>query len=518
MAKLNFIDRAIGYVAPGVAARRVRSRMALDFLSRGYDGASRGRKSHSWHTPNRSADAEIAAVGSFLRDRMRDLVRNNPHAANAVAQLVSHIVGDGIVPRAKTGNARRNKKINKLFEKFSKKCDFEGKLDFYGIQDLVVRGMIESGDGIVQRVGVGRNHKGPVPLELKVIETDQIDSSRAWARREDGSAVQGIGFDRNGKRSHYWLFDEHPGNAWIDPLGSTVSRPVPVKDIAHAYELQRVAVRGVPWGSPVITSLYNLGTYEEAEIIRKKIESCLVGVLVGAEDDDGIGIELDDKERKPPGVYDADGFVVEKFEPGMFAVAKGGKDIKFNSPAATGSYEAYKKSQLHTIAAGFRVPYALLSGDLSQVNYSSSKIGMEAFKRLVSSVQWKIVIPMICQPIWEWFCEAAYLAGQIDTMEVEVEWTPPRFVSADPKKDTEGTVAEVRAGFKSPQRAIAETGYDPDEVLDEITEWNKKLDAQGVVLDSDPRRTTKQGQAHPPDPSDSNEREEPDDGKSEGEG
>ena len=516
MAKLNFIDRAIGYVAPGVAARRVRNRIALDFLARGYGGANHGRLNNSWRTPNSSADTEIAQAAPWLRDRMRDLVRNNPHAANAVAQLVSHIVGDGIVPRAKTGNARRDKKINKLFEKFSKECDAGGKLDFYGIQDLVVRGMIESGDGLVQRVMLGQNHKGAVPLKLKVIETDQIDSTRAWARREDGSAVQGIGFDRNGKRSHYWLFDEHPGNSHINSISATISRPVPAKDIAHAYELQRVSVRGVPWGSPVIASLYSLGTYEEAEIVRKKIESCLVGVLVGADDDDGIGVELDGGDRRPAGVYDADGFVVEKFEPGMFAVAKGGKDIKFNSPAATGSYEAYKKSNLHTIAAGFRIPYALLSGDLSQVNYSSTKVGMEAFKRLVSSVQWKIVIPMICQPIWEWFCEAAYLERLIDTPDIDVEWTPPRFVSADPKKDAEATVAEVRAGLKSPQRAIAETGYDPDEVIDDIEEWNAKLDAKGIVLDSDPRRTTKQGQAHPPDPSDSNEREEPDDGKSEG--
>lgn len=507
MAKLNLIDRAIGYVAPGVAARRVRNRLTLDFLQRGYDGASRGRKNNSWGTPNSSADAEIAAAGPLLRDRMRDLVRNNPHAANAVAQLVAHIVGDGIVPRAKTGNARRDKKINKLFERFSKQCDRVGKLDFYGIQALAVREMIESGDGIVRRYAVSSREKRAVPLELRVVETDLIDGTRMWPMRDGSYAVNGVQLDADGKPTAYWMYETHPGNGWVDPRGSVTSRPIPAKDVAHAYEVQRTQVRGVPWGAPVISSLHHLGTYEEAEIVRKKIESCVVGVLVGADDDDGIGVPLADGERRPAGIYDADGYVVERFEPGMFAVAKGGKDIKFNSPSATGSYEAYKNSQLHTIAAGFRLPYALLSGDLRQVNYSSSKIGMEAFKRLVSATQWQVVIPMICQPIWEWFCEAAYAADLIDTRVVDVEWTPPRFMSADPKKDAEGTVAEVRAGLKSPQRAIAETGYDPDEVLAEFAEWNAKLDAAGIILDSDPRRVTQQGQTHPPDPS-STEREE----------
>lgn len=516
MAKLNFLDRAIGYIAPGVAARRVRNRLALNLMSRGYDGASRGRLNNSWRAPNTSADAEIAAAGSLLRDRMRDLVRNNPHAANAVSQWVAHLVGDGIVPRAKTGDAKLDRRINKLFDEFSNSCDADGKLDFYGIQALAVREMVESGDGLVRRYWQKVDGKRPVPLSLKVFETDQIDSTRVWPMRGDGYAIQGIGFDKSGNRTHYWLFDQHPGNGWIDPRGSMVSRPIPSKDIAHAYEMQRVSVRGVPWGAPVIETLYNLGTYEEAEIIRKKLESCLVGVLVGAEHDDGIGIELSGSERQVPGVYDADGHIIERFEPGMFAVARGGKDIKFNAPAPTGSYDGYKSSQLHTIAAGFRMPYALLSGDLRQVNYSSTKVGMEAFKRLVSTTQWHIIIPMICQPIWEWFCEAAYRAGKIPTPHIDVEWTPPRFMSADPKKDTEATVAEVRAGLMSPQRAIAETGYDPDEVLDEIAEWNAKLDEKGVVLDSDPRRTTKQGQVQPPEASVSEKGEEPDDGKSEG--
>ena len=43
-----------------------------------------------------AADHQVSAAGALLRDRMRDLVRNNPHAAKAVAVLVNNIIGSGL--------------------------------------------------------------------------------------------------------------------------------------------------------------------------------------------------------------------------------------------------------------------------------------------------------------------------------------------------------------------------------------------------------------------------------------
>ena len=114
MAKANLLDRAIAAVAPRAALRRVAARQAFDIATRGYDGAARGRLNGSWRTPNTSADAEIGASAQLLRDRMRDLVRNNPYAANALSVLVTHAVGAGIVPRSK------DKAVNKLFAEWMK--------------------------------------------------------------------------------------------------------------------------------------------------------------------------------------------------------------------------------------------------------------------------------------------------------------------------------------------------------------------------------------------------------------
>lgn len=316
--------------------------------------------------------------------------------------LVTHAVGDGIVPRTK------DPKVNALFAAWSKRCDADGMLDFAGIQSLAVRGMFESGDGLVRRRRRRVEDDLPVPLQLQVLETDLIDSSKDGIQSGGGVVIQGIEFDAIRKRRAYWMFGAHPGNSFFDPLLSIKSNPVPAEDIAHVYERQRPQVRGIPWGSPVIADLYDLASYEQAELVRKKLEACLVGVVTGGDINDPIGMEMSgaDGQPLPAGVYNARGARVEKFEPGMFYNAVGGKDIKFSQPAATGSYDAYKTSMLHTIAAGFRVPHPLLSGRLDKINYSSSKVGIEVFNRMISALQWQVIIPMLCEPIWRWFAAA----------------------------------------------------------------------------------------------------------------
>ncbi|WP_157672652.1 phage portal protein, partial [Chelatococcus daeguensis] len=148
---VNWFDRAIASVAPRAAARRVLARQAFETLARGYDGAARRRRTDGWRAPASSADTEIGMAGALLRDRMRDLVRNNPHAAKAVAVLVNNIVGAGIMPRAASGDEALDRRVDDLFERWAEACDADGQLDFYGLQTLICREMIEAGEVLVRR-------------------------------------------------------------------------------------------------------------------------------------------------------------------------------------------------------------------------------------------------------------------------------------------------------------------------------------------------------------------------------
>jgi lambda family phage portal protein len=267
--------------------RRVQAREAM----RGYSAIEKGRNRDPWYSRGTSADAEISRAGGALRDVMRDLVRNNSYAANAIHNLVTHAVGSGIVPRAK------DERVNKLFKKWAKQCDIEGHLDFYGIQALAVRGMLESGDGLVRKRRRTLKDGLAVPLQLQVLEVDHIDRTKTGSF--NGLDVfEGIGRNSDGQVVEYWIYKRHPGA----PNGTTLeSFAVPVEDIAHCFEKKRTQTRGEPWGTPAIKDLRDLAEYESAEILRKKIEACVVGVVTGGDVGEGVsGLPL--SEGDPAGV------------------------------------------------------------------------------------------------------------------------------------------------------------------------------------------------------------------------
>jgi lambda family phage portal protein len=491
VSQITFLDRMVAWAAPEAGVRRALARRSFEALSakahgnsRGYDGAAKGRRTDGWKAAGTSADAEIAAASGLLRDRMRDLTRNNPHAAKAVSVLVNNIVGSGIIPRAATGDARLDESVDRLWTEWTAACDADGQLDIFGLQTLAVREMIEAGEVLIRRRPRRLSDGLAVPLQVQVIESDLLDNTRNGDLADGGRLLQGIEFDPLGRRRAYWLHTQHPGDAVVTMRRRLESLAIPASEVLHLYEKQRTQVRGVPWGTPVMRALRDLDDWTQAELVRKKTEACVVGIVLGADEaDQGIA----------PSVVDADGNRVEQFEPGLIAYARGGKDIRFNQPATTAGVGEWLRAQLHIVAAGFRMPYELLTGDLSQVNYSSIRAGLVEFRRLIDAVQWQIVIPVLCQPMWVWFCQAAWAAGKLPRPDIAVEWSPPRFEAVDPLKDAMADLLALRSGTMSLAQAIARQGHNPDAVLAEIAAMNAKIDALGLILDSDPRRVTKTG-------------------------
>ena len=506
----NWLDRAIGVVAPRAALGRARARMALEATDRtskrSYDAGSQGRLTTSWVAESASADSEIFNASRMLRDRSRDLTRNNPHGAKAVASLAANIVGTGIMPRPKTGDPKRDKAISTLFERWSRQCDAGGQLDFYGMQTLVVREMIEAGEVLIRRRRRKSTDPLDVPLQLQILEADYLDPTRNGLQDNKNLAKQGIEFTPIGARAAYWLYSQHPGDFFFGLTGSLTSKPVPSTEVLHVYEMQRSQVRGVPWGAPAMRDLQDLADYEYAELIRKKLEASAVGVVT-TDDDTEIGVNRDPTATtadfdQPAGMFDGQGAPIERFEPGMFVYARGGKTVTFNTPASIGGYNEYKVSKLRSIAAGYRLPYECMSSDLSQVNFSSMRSGLNEFRRFVQAVQWQILVPMYLHPVWDWFCEAAYLAGEIDTVTVPVEWSTPRFEWVNPADDVAADLMAIRSGLRSWQDVVAESGRDPIDVLAEIGEFQEHCRQKGIVLDSDPSAVSGRGVAQkngPPD-------------------
>jgi len=97
------IDQAVGLVAPRWAWKRARLRLVNEaaFQFAKYQGAERGRLFGHWLPGGGSADADLLPDLALLRERSRDLNRNDAIAAGITGTKVANVIGTGIRPQSR---------------------------------------------------------------------------------------------------------------------------------------------------------------------------------------------------------------------------------------------------------------------------------------------------------------------------------------------------------------------------------------------------------------------------------
>jgi lambda family phage portal protein len=493
-----WLDDLIGVFDPVNGVRRKQARLLMSVIDekRAYDGAKTGRRIDDWITSGASANTEISASGSRLRDRARDLVRNNCYGSKAMEIFVGNAIGTGIIPQARTKSERLNKQIMEAWEIWTSVCDVDGDLDFYGLQALVAGAMFESGECFIRFRDTSFVENSVVPFQIQVLEADFLDTTKTNLHSGTNFINQGIEFDNQNRRVAYWLWPQHPGeNALIRTSMQSVR--VPAEQIVHVFRKKRPGqIRGVTAYAPSMVRMRDLDGYDDAELWRKKIEACFAAFVVQNSGADGpivgnVVVKNANGQNGQPAAPQK----VEEFRPGMIEYLQPGEDVRFGSPSSDSNYESYERVQLHAIAAGLGITYEQLTGDLSQVNYSSLRAGLLEFRRLIETLRWHVFVPKMCIPVWRCFIDRAYIAGIIPKQDYAVSWTPPKFEMIDPLKDAQADTHMMRNGTLTLKEAIARQGFDPDQQIKEIAETNKQLDELGIKLDCDPRHTAKSGAA-----------------------
>jgi capsid protein len=176
----------------------------------------------------------------------------------------------------------------------------------------------------------------------------------------------------------------------------------------------------------------------------------------------------------------------------MVAYHPPGKQVTVANPPGLTS-DALATRTLRKFAAGLGVTYEDVTGDYSNVNFSSARMGRIAHWANVEYWRESIVIPLLCQGVWNWAMSAAVIAGEIPAAP-GAQWTSPGMPMIEPDKEGLALQRMVRTGAKTFSEMVREQGYDPDDHWAEYAADVKKLDALGLVLDSDARKTTSTGQ------------------------
>ncbi len=490
--------------------RRLGRGLASIFGRRYYEGGKTSRL-REFSSKAAGPNTITRAQGQTLLDRHRDMVRNDPHFARGVTVLVNNIVGSGItataiVPQLEGQDAdpkdvERARRANAIWAAHGRRgvCDIEGQHTRNALIALAVRCSIESGEVIVRRV-VDLD-AGVVPYRYEVMEPDLLDRRKDQRLDNGGRIIQGVEFNKKGRRVAYWILPEHPGESAAFFVNNGPSVRVPATDIIHLFvPLRPKQVRGIPRFAPVLATKRDFADYETNELIRKKGEAAVTAFVIPPEGFEGETNE-DETGGIAPSVIDADGRQVEDMQPGLIVRLRRGKEVRFNTPMIPGGYPENKRTWLQNFAVGMGLSYEQLSGDLSQANYSSLRAGLLEFWRGVEVDQWNFVIPVLCDRLWEWDMEGAYLTGALDVQYVPVEWSAPKKQSVDPSKDSLADYLDVRAGFVPWDDKVAERGYQPDAVIRRMKSTNAKWDKAKVTVDVDPRKVAWRGafaQSEPP--------------------
>lgn len=473
---IKFLEKAIIAISPGWAANRAKSRhMAgiFDPKLRKYEAASMKPRMGGWGLSGSGPNSELSAAMLPLRDRSRDMVRNDGFAWRAARIKPANVVGGGIRPSI-AGASDPQKQVWKDWAE-STICDFDGRLTFYGIQRLIMRSVLVSGDVFIrQRRMAGMD----IPLQLQLLEADFLDESKDGTQLSNGNIImQGIEFNREGKRVAYWMFEQHPGENMVWRKLNSVR--IPADEILHVYYMLRPGqIRGVPSGHAAMTKLKDFKDFEGANLIRQKIAACFAAFVTSSD------------EPRPGETVSGAQYPIERVEPGMVEYLPPGTEIHFGTPPTADNYGEYAKTTLHGVAAGFDVTYEQLTNDFSNVNFSSGRMGWIENGKIIAEYQTEMMIPLVCDPVFSWFVTAASLAGKVPA-KLKASWTAPKREMIDPLKEVKGMVEMVKGGFLSWQSAVRRLGYDPDLIYNEIVADNKQFDKAGLKLSGDGRHQTK---------------------------
>lgn len=456
---------------------------------RNFAGGQFGRLLNDWIAASTNIDSEISTSLPALRNRARQLVRDNDFAKAAKRAVQVNVVGTGMELQAQIKMMRGggmnddlNEKIEAIWKSWSQagNCHVSGKLALNEICSMVVGSLVDSGEILIRMVPK-QFGKSRVPLGLEIIEADQLDETRNG--KHNGNTIRmGVEVDEWHRPVNYWITQTHPGDNVTGVGGKKESVPIPASQILHLFVSDRPGqTRGYPMMHSSIKRLHHLSGFEEAEVIYNRSAASMMGFLETPEGEVYSDDVVDDER-------------VMDFAPGMIrGLAPGERFVGFNPNKPSGNYEPFVRAMIRAIAAGIGCSYETISRDFSQTNYSSSRLSL-----LEDRENWKVlqkwIIQKFLQPVYEKWLEQAVLSGalQLDGYSAmpehyhQVRWQTRGWSWVDPLKEVKAYQEAVRNGFLTVTDVVAQTGGDIEDLIRARERELKLMEESGLTYDSNP--------------------------------
>lgn len=433
--------------------------------TRGFKAVSSGRLTLDWVTSSLSSDAEMRGHLPTLRNRSRDLERNNEWVKGFLRSLENNVLGEkgiSLQVRSKEPSGKldeiANTRIETAWKQWGKvgNCEVSGKHSWRDVQALVLRCIARDGEVIIRKIA------NPSGLQLQVLEADLLDDSYN-ARAGNGNEIRfGVEFDQFRRPVAYHMLGNHPGDTQFNADFRRRVR-IPADEIIHPFKTERPGqTRGIPWLVSSMNRLRMLDGYAEAELVAARTSAAKMGFFTKQTPDGWTG-EIDEDGNLP---VDASPGTIEELPIGV--------DFKsWDSNHPNSGYGDFVKSCLRGVATSLGISYNALSNDLEGVNYSSIRAGLIEEREVWKAVQ-RLLIEHVLEPIFESWLEIELLSGRLG-LPFDKFWkfnVPDfrgrRWAWVDPKKDMEAAILAMDHRIKPLRDIISDDGGDIYEVMEKI--------------------------------------------------
>jgi lambda family phage portal protein len=414
LPKPNLFERSIGAVFPAYASKVYQTRVAFA-MAESYTGASRSRRALAgWSVSSGDADADTLPYLEDLRERGRDIDRNNPIATGAINTKITSIVGTGLSlqPRISrdilgmTDEAATawEHQTEAEFKLWSKECDIERILNFETIQPLCYRSSLVNGDVLITTPY--KKYPGQIyGTKIQLIEADRLCNAD---NAQDSAALSGgVERDTDGAVVRYHVLLSHPGSRYtttakwtkIDAFGKDGRR-----NAWLLFDKRRLGQnRGVPDLSPVIETLKQLGRYIDSEAMATLIASFFTVFIKGG-DGQGINVGPDLGNKKTDTDF--------RMGNGNILELNQGEEIEIANPGRPNTgFEGFVTALCRYIGAAIELPYEVLLKTFN-ASYSASQASLlEAWRYFMG--RRKFLADNFCRPLYELFLTEAVASGRI---------------------------------------------------------------------------------------------------------
>lgn len=514
------VDRVVDYISPVRGAARYAARFQAAVYGGGgggYSGADKSRPANvHGNVAELDADSAILPDLQTLRESSQNLARNNGLAGGALDTSVVRVVGNGIFPKPKIDRAVLNLSDDEA-EKFeeaaereylrvteSREFDAERHVPFSVWQGQAWYSVLRDGDALVN---LPRFPRPGSDAKLKVQLIPAARLSNPQGKPDTKQLVAGVAKDKWGAPERYYVSRFHPGNrlGWrylhdkkneqwqslkaFDGDGSPL--------VLHLYDKKEGGqTRGVPYLSPVIEHVKQLGRYTDSEVMAAVVSAMLT--LFVESETGGIGLPNRGSEVGVTNGEVADDLKSVDFSMGAIVGLPAGKKITVaESKRPSENFEPFFKAICDQIGVALGQPGILLTKDYSAANYSSMKAAFEdAWAFFMNRRTW--LVKMLCQPIYELVIAEAVAYGRLSAPGffrspairkawVGALWQGDAKPVIDETKTVKAAVDQIEAGIstvdemsrkltgiplaeKLPQilkerRQLREDGRNPDEVF-----------------------------------------------------